>query len=69
MGLDIDRRIIVVHNYIVVTLYILVLMYAYRSRWDGVSIHLNVERFGMNTYNILSTYTFSTCIKHILSLT
>ena len=35
-------------------------MYAYRSRLDGVSIRLNVERFRMNTYNndLLSTYTF-----------
>ena len=43
-------------------------MYTYRSRWDGVSIRLNIERFRTNTYMILSTYTFLTCIKHVLSL-
>ena len=47
-------------------------MYAYRStcRWGGVSMHLNIERFRMNTHMVYLAHTlFLTCIKHVMLLT
>ena len=48
----------------------LICVHVHRSRWDGVSVRLDVERVRTNTYMIYLAHTlFLTCIKHVMSPT